>query len=593
MKCTYWFYLIQFLLCFSLFGGTLRTHNVKIDSSLIINNIQSQSTLDTIFGISSGSRLVKACPFPTTNLSLHDESTTGNLLLSAVGDSLWGGLFKDYRNGILELYGAYYPSQIYLHDTIIGTPGDYFGSIVDNEPTGCNIKIINSKFRGFYYFPTTGYHYDVVGRFGVLNKFWNGGESWTRHSYVGFEVPWCSWLAASWGYNKAIYVDDSTGRLHLNEKHFGWNDIVKDTCAAIMHGSLNVEKALDIDSVPFLSTDTTLVIKPNGFVGKKIIPSITRNIDTLFITFGDTTIFTVGTIWHKKFAIDSVVVNGHPDSVIFSHYGIVDSGTTITVTINNQEDYQCTVSGDTSGVLDGFEDLVDANKSYTFTFEDTSSSGDITFVSLNDTVGSSSPVEEIDIVLSPVISGNSLLLDIYSYDWDYNDDECPPHTVSDNLGNNWEFIDSVCDGISSTGSISRWRVKKTVAGACTCNVLFEDPRTYFCLVIAQYSGIDTNTLYIDSKHSMSWTTAQNTITTKTASEEGALTYSSIQLIGTIPFLAGSGFDLKYDTIYEEAVSYYIEDTISVSNDSIVCQWVNDADPTVLWQAISTSFKKSN
>lgn len=72
--------------------------------------------------------------------------------------------------------------------------------------------------------------------------------------------------------------------------------------------------------------------------------------------------------WPTK-TIDSTIVNGIPDSVVFSDYGTVDSGITITVTIHSPADTQCTVSGDTSGILDGFSDVIDGNKSYTFTFD--------------------------------------------------------------------------------------------------------------------------------------------------------------------------------------------------------------------------------
>lgn len=91
--------------------------------------------------------------------------------------------------------------------------------------------------------------------------------------------------------------------------------------------------------------------------------------DTInFTVIENSTVTATGRAW-PQYAIDSTVVNGHPDSVTFSAYGTVDSAITLTVTINNPADTQCTVSGDTTGVLTGFTAYVDENKSYTFTFD--------------------------------------------------------------------------------------------------------------------------------------------------------------------------------------------------------------------------------
>ena len=130
----------------------------------------------------------------------------------------------------------------------------------------------------------------------------------------------------------------------------------------------------------------TLYITPAS--GYRIVGNQDSLPDTLIWSVEKDSIVSVTFELWPTFTVDSTIVNGLPDSVVFSHFGTVDSGITITVTINSPVDTQCTVSGDTSGILSGFTDVIDGNKSYTFTF-DAIPVGQVTLTVNND--GSTTP----------------------------------------------------------------------------------------------------------------------------------------------------------------------------------------------------------
>ncbi|MDD5060658.1 MAG: InlB B-repeat-containing protein [Candidatus Marinimicrobia bacterium] len=72
----------------------------------------------------------------------------------------------------------------------------------------------------------------------------------------------------------------------------------------------------------------------------------------------------------KTYTIDSTIVNGLPDSIVFSDYGTVDSNTVITVTLGTPVDSQWTVSGDTSGIMTELAFTVKENWTLTFTLDE-------------------------------------------------------------------------------------------------------------------------------------------------------------------------------------------------------------------------------
>jgi hypothetical protein len=61
-------------------AGTLRVHNVKMDSSLTVNRISGVPALDSIFGIQNGSRVMKACPLPLGSDSVRAAGTSDTAL---------------------------------------------------------------------------------------------------------------------------------------------------------------------------------------------------------------------------------------------------------------------------------------------------------------------------------------------------------------------------------------------------------------------------------------------------------------------------------------------------------------------------------
>jgi hypothetical protein len=166
----------------------------------------------------------------------------------------------------------------------------------------------------------------------------------------------------------------------------------------------------DADTIYAYGESARVIITPDP--GYRIVGNQDSLPDTLqFTVTKDTTVSATFEAW-PTFTVDSTIVNGRPDSVIFSDYGSVDSGKTITVTIHNPADTQCTVSGDTSGILTGFTDVVNANKSYVFTFDEIPDTAPPTMVTspaqVHDSLG------ETDTVFAAATGGGTI-----TYQWQF------------------------------------------------------------------------------------------------------------------------------------------------------------------------------
>ena len=95
---------------------------------------------------------------------------------------------------------------------------------------------------------------------------------------------------------------------------------------------------------------------PTAIVYDTLVFTVTQNVS----------ITATGRTW-PQYTVDSTIVNGLPDSVVFDTYGTVDSSTVITVTLGTPTDSKWTVSGDTSAV--GISELVfTAKANWTLTF---------------------------------------------------------------------------------------------------------------------------------------------------------------------------------------------------------------------------------
>jgi hypothetical protein len=71
-------------------------------------------------------------------------------------------------------------------------------------------------------------------------------------------------------------------------------------------------------------------------------------------------------VW-PTYTIDTTVVGGSPDSIIFDSWEPVDSGTVIHVICNSAVDSTWSVLGDYTGLTSGF--LFSANKNMEYNFE--------------------------------------------------------------------------------------------------------------------------------------------------------------------------------------------------------------------------------
>jgi photosystem II stability/assembly factor-like uncharacterized protein len=210
-----------------------------------------------------------------------------------------------------------------------------------------------------------------------------------------------------------------------------------------------------------------------------------------------------------------------------------------------------------------------------------------TYIQGADTLRASTPdVSEIKISLTDsVTDGNSLILDVHTFDL------ATLPTISDNLSNNYQLIDSI-ESPYTGQIISRWRVIKSNAGLCTCTVAYGIARPYGGVIMMEYHGLDTSSLFYDTKKSYSYEgIGLNHITDTVASANGNLVLSYLVTItGSISITAGPGFTLRHDVHSYDAIDSWDEDSIAAAGDSVVASWINAADPSAVWLSISSSFK---
>ena len=184
---------------------------------------------------------------------------------------------------------------------------------------------------------------------------------------------------------------------------------------------------------------------------------------------------------------------------------------------------------------------------------------------------------------SNVTAGNSLFLDVHGYGSNAS------HSVSDKLGNTVSLIDTVYY-VSQTEKITRWRIKSTTGGADTFTVTFGASLSYWRCIILEYSGLDTASLYYDTKDSINASLAANNQTGKVKIfASGDLVLSSLQsTCSGATVSAGSGFTMRKST--SGGLNYYIEDFITSNTDSVMGQWTNSSGAGTCWLALTTSFK---
>jgi photosystem II stability/assembly factor-like uncharacterized protein len=209
-----------------------------------------------------------------------------------------------------------------------------------------------------------------------------------------------------------------------------------------------------------------------------------------------------------------------------------------------------------------------------------------TYIQGADTLRASTPdVSEIKISLTDsVTDGNSLILDVHTFDL------ATLPTISDNLSNNYQLIDSI-ESPYTGQIISRWRVIKSNAGLCTCTVAYGIARPYGGVIMMEYHGLDTSSLYNDTKKSYSYDgMSLNHITDTVVASANDLVLSYLVTVTSgISVTAGPGFTLRHDVHSEDAIDSWDEDSIAAAGDSVVASWINAADPSAVWLSISTSF----
>lgn len=590
---------------------------------------------------------------------------------------------------------------------------------------------------------------------GVTTDYWSNTSSpcFTTGMRMADSVPIEPSLMAFWAgetdqkdsIDSLVFYDSLTAFVDTARSHLG-NDSLPILFIAPRYPGYSSEpvrgqlyKFCDYTKNCFLVADAYDyrmygMLNDSVHINKQGQDSIGLRIGNFIINKGDSIID-----W-PQFSIDSNVVRCSPDSIVFSRFGTVNYNVQISVTINNPAGMYYSISGDTSGMLASFTDIIDENKSYTFTFDtilmpvsltnngngSTSPSSDTTVNygtpvnlatsantnyhfcgwtivsgtgSFNGDSTTFSPTDTSELLASfgidtfyvgrspggggtmsttdpdtiygygdtaviiitpnhnyrifgnldtfpdtlrwevthdsvfyasfeevpsptnpgnlfvqsndssnlnlltgttamrvalhyPVTLGNSLILDVHSYDSAGNDNECIRDTVTDNLGNDWELIDSVCrDYSSSIGTASRWRVRSSDYGICTCTVTFDDARAYWMVMITEFAGLDTDSLYIDKSHSTDWSIASNQNTDKVYAGRNTLVMSTLVTTNdSIVVSPRYSFTLMNRT-WNGSNNMYLVDSIPRTNDSVQISWLNSADADVVWISMTTSFRR--